>query len=162
MCRTWYGRIDSFLSSLGFTKSKADSNLYFKIMDNEPVILLLYVDDLFLTGEEEKLIAECKQRLAAEFEMKDLGLMHYFLGLEVWQSPGRIFLNQGKYTVEILKRFDMLECKSMNTPMEAKLKLLVDASSDLIDATLYRQIIGSLMYLTNTRPNICFAVNTLS
>jgi hypothetical protein len=135
--RAWYGRIDSFLTSLGFTKSKEDSNLYFKIMDNEPVILLLYVDDLFLTGEE-KLISECKQRLAAEFEMKDLGLMHYFLGLEVWQSPGRIFLNQGKYTVEILKRFDMLECKSMNTPMEAKLKLLVDTSSDLIDATLYR------------------------
>jgi hypothetical protein len=90
--RAWYGRIDSFLTSLGFTKSKADSNLYFKIMDNEPVILLLYVDDLFLT-REEKLIAECKQRLATEFEMKDLGLMHYFLGLEVWQSPERIFLN---------------------------------------------------------------------
>jgi hypothetical protein len=159
--RAWYGRIDSFLTSLGFTKSKENSNLYFKIMDNEPVILLLYVDDLFLTGEE-KLIAECKHRLSAEFEMKDLGLMHYFLGLEVWQSPGRIFLNQGKYMVEILKRFDMLDCKSMNTPMEAKLKLLVDTSSDLIDATLYRQIIGSLMYLTNTRPDICFAVNTLS
>jgi hypothetical protein len=119
------------------------------------------VDDLFLTGEE-KLITECKKRLASEFEMKDLGLMHYFLGLEVWQNPERIFLNQGKYAVEILKRFDMLECKSMNTPMEAKLKLLVDTSSELIDATLYRQIIGSLMYLTNTRPNICFVVNTLS
>jgi hypothetical protein len=123
--RAWYGRIDSFLTSLGFTKSKADSNLYFKIMDNEPIILLLYVDELFLTGEE-KLITECKKRFAATFEMKDLGLMHYFLGLEVWQSPERIFLNQGKYTVEILKRFDMLECKSMNIPMEAKLKLLVD------------------------------------
>jgi hypothetical protein len=94
--------------------------------------------------------------------MKDLSLMHYFLGLEVCQSPERIFLNQGKYTVEILKRFDMLECKPMNTPMEAKLKLMVDTSSDLIDATLYRQIIGSLMYLTNTIPNICFVVNTLS
>jgi hypothetical protein len=159
--RTWYGRIDSFLTSLGFTKSKADSNLYFKIMDNEPVILLLYVDDLFLTGEEN-VISECKRRLASEFEMKDLGLMHYFLGLEVWRIPERIFLNQGKYTVEILKIFDMLECKPMNTPMEAKLKLLVDTSSDLIDATLYRQIIGSLMYLTNTRPKNCFAMNTLS
>ena len=94
--------------------------------------------------------------------MKYLGLMHYFLGLEVWQSLERIFLNQGKYMVEILKRFDMLECKPMNTPMEAKLKLLVDTSSDLIDDTLYRQIIGSLMYLTNTRPNICFSMNTLS
>jgi hypothetical protein len=159
--RAWYGRIDSFLTSLGFTKSKADSNRYFKIMNNEPVILIMYVDDLFLTGEE-KLITECKQRLAAEFEMKDLCLMPYFLGLEVWQSPERIFLNQGKYTVKILKRFNMLECKSMNTPMEAKLKLLVNTSSDLIDATLYRHIIGSLMYPTNTRPDICFAVNTLS
>jgi hypothetical protein len=158
--RAWYGRIDSFLASLGFTKSKADSNLYFKFMNDEPVILLLYVDDLFLT-REEKLITECKKKLTAEFEMKDLGMMHYFLGLEVWQSPEKIFLNQGKYAVEILKRFDMLECKTMNKPMETKLKLLVDTSSKLVDAMLYRQIIGSLMYLTNTRPDICFAVNTL-
>jgi hypothetical protein len=122
----------------------------------------MYVDDLFLTGEE-KLIIDCKKKLAAEFEMKDLGLMHYFLGLEVWQkSPEKIFLNQGKYAVEILKRFDMLECKSMNTPMETKLKLLVDTSSEVIDATLYKQIIGSLMYLTTTKPDICFDVNTLS
>jgi hypothetical protein len=70
--------------------------------------------------------------------MKDLGLMHYFLVLEVWQSLERIFLNQGKYAVEILKRFDMLEWKPMNTPMEMKLKLLVNTSSELIDATLYR------------------------
>jgi hypothetical protein len=159
--RAWYGRINSFLTSLGFNKSKAYSNLYFKVMNDEPMILLLYVDDLFLTGEE-KLITKCKKRLASEFEMKDLGLMHYFLGLEVWQGPERIFLNQGKYTVEILKRFDMLECKSMNTPMEMTLKLIVDTLPELIDATLYRQIIGSLMYLTNTRPDICFVVNTLS
>jgi hypothetical protein len=159
--RAWYGRIDSFLTILGFTKSKADSNLYFKIMNNEPVILLLYVDDLFLTGEE-KLIAEFKKRLASEFEMKDLGLMHYFLGLEVWQSPEKILLNQGKYMVKILKIFDMLELKPMNTPMEVKLKLLVDTSSELIDATLYRQIIRSLMYLMNTRLDICFSMNTLS
>jgi hypothetical protein len=68
--------------------------------------------------------------------MKYLGLMHYFLGLEVWQSPERIFLNQGKYMVEILKIFNMLECKPMNTPLEAKLKMLVDTSSELIDTTV--------------------------
>jgi hypothetical protein len=135
--RAWYRKIDGFLMSLGFTKSKADSNLYFKVMNDESVILPLYLDDLFLTGEE-KFITECKKRLASEFEMKDLGLMHYLLGLEVWQSPERIFLNQGNYAIEILKRFDMLECKSMNTPMETKLKVLVDTSSELIDATLYR------------------------
>jgi hypothetical protein len=126
--RAWYGRIDSFLMSLGFTKSKEYSNLYFKVMNGETVIFLLYVDDLFLTGEEN-LITECKKKIAAELEMKDLGLMHYFLGLVVWQSPERIFLNQGKYAIEILRRFDMLECKSMNTPMETKLRLLVDSSS---------------------------------
>ena len=81
--RAWYGRIDSFLKSLGFTKRKADSNLYFKVMNDESVILLLYVDDLFLIGEE-KLITDCKKNLAVEFEMKDLGPMHYLLGLKVW------------------------------------------------------------------------------
>jgi hypothetical protein len=80
--RAWYGRIDSFLTSLGFKKSKYDSNLYFKVMNNEPAIFLLYVDDLFLT-REENLITDCKKKLVAEFEMKDLGLMHYLLGLEV-------------------------------------------------------------------------------
>jgi hypothetical protein len=74
------------------------------------------VDNLFLIGEEN-LITNCKKKFVAKFEMKDLGPMHYFLGLEVWQSAEKIFLNQGKYAVEILKRFDMLECKSMNTPM---------------------------------------------
>jgi hypothetical protein len=159
--RAWYGRIDSFLTSLDFTKSKVDPHIYFKIVDDGLFILLLYVDDLFLIGEEN-LITDCKKKLATEFEMKDLGLMHYFLGLEVWQSPENIFLNQGKYAVEILKRLEMLECKSMNIPMEIKLKLLVDTSSKLVDATLYKQIIGSLMYLTNTRPDICFVLNTLS
>ena len=79
--------------------------------------------------------------------MKDLGLMHYFLGLEVWKSSEGIFLNQGKYAVEILKRFNMLECKVMATPMDSNLKLLADDSSELVDMTHYRQIIGSLMYL---------------
>ena len=73
-----------------------------------------------------------------------------------------IFLRQGKYAVEILKRFGMMDCKELTTPMASNLKLLSDASSETVDATMYRQMIGSLMYLTNTRPYICFAVNTLS
>ena len=79
--RTWYDRIDSFLTSLGFTKSKADSNLYYKVEEGNPVILLLYVDDLFVTSEEG-LITDMKMNLATEFEMKVLGMMNYFLGME--------------------------------------------------------------------------------
>ena len=130
-------------------------------MDDELVILLLNVDGLFLTGNEKQIV-ECKKKLAEEFEMKDLELMHYFLGLEVWQSPEGIFLNQGKYVVEILKGFDMLECKAMDTLMDTNLKLLVDELSELVDVAQYKHIIWSLMYLTNTRLDICFVVNTLS
>ena len=88
--------------------------------------------------------------------------MHYLLGLEVWQKLGEIILSQGKYAVEILKRLEMMDCKSMSTPMTTNLKLFGDNTSGTIDATIYRQMIGLLMYLTNTRLDICFAVNTLS
>jgi len=93
------------------------------------VILLLYVDDLFLTGNEE-LIAEYKRELSTKFEAKDMGPLHYFLGLEVWKELEGIFLGQGKYTVEILKRFGMMDCNSMPTPMVANLKIFSDTSSD--------------------------------
>jgi hypothetical protein len=159
--RAWYAKIDGYLMSLGFTKSEADPNLYYKVEDGCPLILVLYVDDLFLTGDG-KLIDGCKREVASEFKMKDLGLMHYFLGLEMWQRSDEIFLIQGKYIVEILKKFGMMDCKSMTTPMTINLKLSSDKSSDLVDPTMYRQLIGSLMYLVNTRPNICFVVNTLS
>jgi hypothetical protein len=159
--RAWYGRMDNFLTSLAFTKSKENPNLYYKVEDGSLVILLLYVNDLFLTGEE-KPIPESKRKLVVEFKMKDLGIMHYFLGLEVWQRQDEIFLNQGKYTIEILKRFDIMDCKVMPTPMMTNLKLLSETSSETMDVTMYRQMIESLMYLTNTRPDICFAVNTLS
>jgi hypothetical protein len=78
--RAWYARMDNYLTRFGFSKSHADPNLYYKVVDNAPVILLLYVDDLFITGEES-LIIQCKKELSFEFDMKDLGLMHYYLGL---------------------------------------------------------------------------------
>jgi hypothetical protein len=149
--------------SLSFSKNFVGANLYYKVVDGESLILILYVDDLFLT-KAEHLITWCKQELASEFEMKDLRMMHYFLGLEVWQRTDEIFLSQGKYTVEILRRFGMTDCKSMTTPMVTNLKKLSESSSDsdLIDPTMYRQMIGSLMYLVNTKPDICYAVNALS
>ena len=90
--RAWYSTIDSDLQRLGFTKSDADSNLYFKVVGNHPLIFLLYVDELFLIGVEHH-IAWCKRELTFEFKMKDLGLVHYVLGLEVWQISNDIFLS---------------------------------------------------------------------
>jgi hypothetical protein len=122
---------------------------------------MLYVDDLFITGVE-RLISSCKENLASEFEVTDIGLMHYFLGLEVWQEPGHIFLGQGKYACDILSRFQMGDSRPMTTPMITNWKKLHASESQLVDPTLYRQLIGSLMYLVNTRRNICFVFNTLS
>jgi hypothetical protein len=103
-----------------------------------------------------------KSDLASKFEMKDIGPMHYFLGLEVWQRSGEIFLGQGKYTLEILKRFRMEHCRPMATPMVTNLRKIDSSTSELADGRECRQLIGSLMYLVNTRPNIYFAVNTLT
>ena len=102
---------------MGFTKSEADPNLYLLQVGKEPLILVLYVDDLFLT-RGEKLITRCKIELASDFKMKNVGLMHYLLGLEVWQQPDEIFLEHEKYAVEILRRFEMMDCKSMITPYD--------------------------------------------
>eukprot|EP00253_Pinus_taeda_P015265 PITA_15265 len=146
---------------MGFTKSEADPNLYYIVIDEEPLILVLYVNDLVITGAE-RLIEHCKRDLAAKFEIKDIGLMHDFLGLEVWQEEGNFFLRQEKYIVDILGRFHMEDCKPMSTPMITNWKKLHASDSELVDPTLYRQLIGSLMYLVNPRPDICFAVNTMS
>ena len=89
--RAWYSRIDAYLQELGFEKSEEDPNLYFIVVGEDPLILLLYVDCLFIT-RAERLITSCKESLASEFEMTDIGLMHYFLGLEVWQVLVHIFL----------------------------------------------------------------------
>lgn len=99
--RAWYARMDAYLLRIGFMMSSADLNLYIKVMNNEPVIILLYVDDLFITGVERR-IQECKKMLAIENKMKDLGLMYYYLGLEVWQRPREIYLVQGKYIIKVL------------------------------------------------------------
>lgn len=101
--RAWYTHIDNYLVKFGFTRSYVDPNLYLKLVQGIPLILVLYVDDLFLTGSEPLL--ECKREIASEFEMKDLGLMHYFLGLEVRQRPRDIFFSQGNYVVKLLEIF---------------------------------------------------------
>jgi len=99
------------------------------------------VDDFFITGAE-KLIANCKSDLGLEFEMKDIGLMHYFLGMEVWQEDGHIFMGRGRYVVDIIKIFYMEDCKPLATPMATNYKKLVAFESELVDPTRYFQLIG--------------------
>jgi hypothetical protein len=142
--RAWYARIDSYLIIFGFSKSHADPNLYYKVVKKSPVILLLYVDDLFLTGEES-LITQCKKEPTSEFDMKYLGLMHYYSGLEVWKKRAEVFLGQGKYAVKIIQKFGMMDCKSMDTLMTTDIRKARDSYSGLVDPSLYRQLIGSLM-----------------
>ena len=133
--------IDNFLMSLIFTKSKANSNLYFKVEDGRPMMLLLYVDDLFLTRVKE-LIVDAKRKISTRFEMKYLGMMHYFLGMEAWKSEDGIFLGKGKYAMEILKRFKMFYYKEIDTPMASNLNILSEYSFESSDATMYRKMIG--------------------
>eukprot|EP00253_Pinus_taeda_P032942 PITA_32942 len=146
---------------MGFVKSDVDPNLYYVVVENEPLIFVLYVDYLFLTGSS-RLIEDCKKNLATKFDMKNLGRMHYFLGLEFWQQKGEIFLGQGRYPSEILKRFRMEDGRPMATPMITNWKKINASKDKDVDPTLYKHLIGSLMYLVNTKPDICYVVDTLS
>ena len=101
------------------------------------MILLLYVDDLFVTGVDG-LITDTKRKVDAEFKMKEFGMIHYFLGMEVWQNIDGIFLGQGMYAVEILNMFRMMDCKAMTTPMASNLNLLSVASPETVDAMIVR------------------------
>ena len=112
----WYTKIDSYFFGLGFTKSEVDANLYHIVVDGKLLIILLYVDDMTLTSDE-MLIKSCKDDLAREFEMKDMGLLHYFLGLEIWQRDGDLFVSQDKYVNDILRKFNMEDSKLMETPL---------------------------------------------
>ena len=124
--------------------------------------IVLYVNDLLITGNDEDLIQQTRKALSTEFEMTDLGLLHYCLGIEVWQKSGEIFVSQQKYAKEILKAFGMSECKEIGTPMEVDAKLSVEDTSPLADIGSYRKLVGSLIYLCNTRPDIAFSVGVLS
>eukprot|EP00253_Pinus_taeda_P003619 PITA_03619 len=127
-------RIDSYFTDLGFTKSEADANLYH---EGKPLIIVLYVNDLILTGDDQ-LIQSCKEDLAREFEMKDMGLMHYFLGMEVWQKGGEVFVSQHKYANEILRYFHMEKCKPMQTPLARNWRKEDATLGEVVVAIVYR------------------------
>nr|UBX54621.1 transposon Pol polyprotein [Lupinus angustifolius] len=161
--RAWYSRIDQYFVDKGFRRSKSEPTLYIKSQGRyDTLIVSLYVDDLIYTGNNIKMIIEFKEDKMKTFEMTDLSLMHYFLGIEVNQKEEGIFISQKKYTEELLKKFKMCECKPVATPLVTNEKLQKDDGSPQADASLYRSLIGSLLYLTATRPDIMYATSLLS
>eukprot|EP00253_Pinus_taeda_P009302 PITA_09302 len=144
-------------------RSKNDPNLYIKEDEDKNVALIsVYVDDLIIAGNACKLIEKLKNQLSHVFEMKDLGELYYCLGLEVWREPGNTLITQSKYTREILKRFNIIECKATSTPLEQNVKLCSDDGTKEVNGTMYHQLVGSLNYLTTSRPDIAYSVSILS
>ena len=153
-----------FFDTCGFHCTHADSNLYILYVDDAiAVLIILYVDDLIITGSLSLLIDEVKHQLSTQFEMTDLGILHYYLGMEVWHSNSYIFISQMKYVKSLLSKYKMEDSKTSSFPLLPHAKLSKhDDTPKFEDSTKYRQLIGSLWHLTHTRPDISHAVGTLS
>ncbi|KAL0356283.1 UNVERIFIED_CONTAM: Retrovirus-related Pol polyprotein from transposon RE1 [Sesamum radiatum] len=160
--RAWYSRIDNYFMNQGFRRSLSEPTLYVKRQGNDTLIVSLYVDDLIYTGNNEKMIHDFKEDMMKTFEMSDLGLMHFFLGIEINQEKEGIFICQKKYTETLLKKFKMESCKTVTTPLVTGEKYKKEDGSEKVDGSIYRSLIGSLLYLTATRPDIMFATSLLS
>jgi histone deacetylase 1/2 len=159
--RAWYSRLSSKLQSLGFSASKADTSLFFYNKGGVSIFMLIYVDDIVVASSSEKAVNALLHDLGMDFALKDLGALHYFLGIEVKKVRDGIIITQEQYANELLKRVNMTICKAVDTPLSVSEKLsLVDG--ELLsneDSTRYRSIVGALQYLTLTRPDIAFSVN---
>ncbi|KAL0375548.1 UNVERIFIED_CONTAM: Retrovirus-related Pol polyprotein from transposon RE2 [Sesamum calycinum] len=146
--RAWYSRIDKYFMDRGFRRSLSEPTLYIKSQGNDTLIISLYVDDLIYTGNNEKMIQDFKEDMMKTFEMSDLGLMHFFLGIEINQEKEGIFICQRKYTETLLKKFKMESCKTVTTPLVTGEKYQKEDGSQKVDGSMYRSLIGSLLYLT--------------
>ncbi|XP_020216904.1 uncharacterized protein LOC109800534 [Cajanus cajan] len=160
--RQWYARLSTFLLTHGYTHSFADHSLFLKFTDSTSTALLVYVDDIVLAGNNLIEIQRITTLLDQAFRIKDLGDLTYFLGLEVARNNTGIHLSQRKYTLDILSDTGMLACCPSSTPMDYKTGLSADTGTPLTDPSSYRRLIGRLIYLTNTRPDIAHAVHHLS
>jgi hypothetical protein len=158
--RAWFHRFGSFLHTLGFHSSPADSSLFVYHSTLGTVYLLLYVYDMVLTGSSSSLIRTFITRLSKEFSMKDLGDLHYFLGVEVQPNEKGLFLSQTKYALDLLHRASMTDAKPISTPFVVGNHLSAEGQL-FSDPTLFRSLAGALQYLTITRPDLSFSVNSI-
>jgi len=160
--RAWNSKLDKELIVLGFVKSKLDNVVYRRSGINSFLLVGVYVDDLIISGPSVDEIRKFKSEMMKKFRMSDLGLLSYYLGIEVKQGEGHITLSQGAYALKILEGAGMKNCNSCDTPMECRLKLSKKKEGDAVDPTAYRSIIGSLRYIVNTRPDLAYAVGVVS
>jgi histone deacetylase 1/2 len=159
--RAWYSRLSNKLCQLGFKASKADTSLFYYNKGTVIIYMLIYVDDIIVASSTQEATTCLLNDLRKEFALKDLGDLHFFLGIEVKKMNNGILLTQGKYAKDVLQRANMMECKPVNSPLSTSEKLSAH-EGDLLgpqDATAYRSVVGGLQYLTLTRPDISFAVN---
>ena len=160
--QAWYNKIDAYLMENGFEKCDGEPTLYIKENDDKILIFFLYVDDFIFTENGVSLIADFKEFMKSDFEMTDLGLLRYFLGIEVKQREKGILISQEKYVAEVLKRFNMQNNKPSSTPTVMGLKLSKEDCSKNVNPTLYKTMVNSLIYLTATRLDIMYAVSLIS
>jgi hypothetical protein len=160
--RQWYAKLTSCLIDFGFTQSKADYSLFTMSTSTSFTALLVYVDDIILASSSMTNIVAVKDCLHDKFKIKDLGLLRFFLGIEVARSPTGIHICQRKYALDILADSGILGCKPVKIPMEQNSILSKDAGDYLVDPSTYRRLIGRLLYLTITRPDISYPVQVLS
>ncbi len=160
--RAWSDKIGQYLVTSGFQTSNADFSLYVIKTDHGIVVIVIYVDDLIITGDSDADIFDLKKLLKQKFEMKDLGELRYFLGIEVVQSPKGIWLLQRQYALNKLSKYGMMGCKPISIPLEQNVKLSADEGDLVEDTTMYRHIVGSLIYMTIIRPDLNYAVGVVS
>ncbi|WVZ52080.1 hypothetical protein U9M48_003173 [Paspalum notatum var. saurae] len=156
--RAWYVRLKSFLLKSGFVMGSVDKTLFLLSCGSDTLIVQIYVDDIIFGGSSHALVSSFAEQMSREFEMSLMGELQFFLGLQIKQGPEGTFVHQAKYTRDILKKFDMGDSKPMTTPMSTNTALDADEDGEAVDQKEFRGMIGSLLYLTATRPDIQFAV----
>ena len=161
--RAWFARFTTAMLTRGYRQCNGDHTLFFRhSTSGGVVILLVYVDDIIITGDDESAIGELALYLGSEFGIKHLGPLRYFLGIEVAYSSNGLFICQWNYTIDLLQDLGKEDSRPLPTPIEANHRLGADDNEALVDPGSYQRLVGKLIYLTHTRPDIAYTVGVLS
>lgn len=160
--RQWFCKLSSALLSFGFQQSACDHALFTMTLKGHLVVVLIYVDDILITGANSSAIDEVEALLHSQFKIKDTGSLKYFLGLEISRNSTGICLHQRKYTLDIITDSGLSLAKSSEVPIDQNHGLAMDSGSLISDPNPYRRLVGRLIYLSITRPDIACAVHILS